>query len=95
MKKDNSKIIVWIIILFISFILVKSCGNDEIEEGHKKSKDTFKIISSTSKSALDKEIKKYGKENKINIEIEHYGDLEIVDILLSKSIFLSLEFLTP
>lgn len=85
MKKDNSKIIVWIIILFISFILVKSCGNDEIEEGHKKSKDTFTIISSTSTSALDKEIKKYGKENKINIEIEHYGDLEIVDILNNNS----------
>ena len=85
MKKDNSKIIVWIIILFISFILVKSCGNDEIEEGQKKSKDTFTIISSTSTSALDKEIKKYGKENKINIEIEHYGDLEIVDILNNNS----------
>ena len=85
MKKDNSKIVTWIIILLIGFILLRACGKDEPEEVQKKSKDTFTIISSTSTSALDDEIKKYGKENKINIEIEHYGDLEIVDILNQNS----------
>ena len=41
----------------------------------------FRIISSTSTAKLDDEIIKYGQENGIDIEIEHYGDLEIVDIL--------------
>lgn len=86
MKKENSKTITWIILVLIGFMLLKSCNTKEItEEDPKKSKDTFTIISSTSTSALDAEIKKYGKENKINIEIEHYGDLEIVDILNNNS----------
>ena len=85
MKKDKTNKITWIILIFIGFILIKSCGKENVEQEYKKSKDTFTIISSTSTSALDSEIKKFGKENKINIEIEHYGDLEIVDILNSNS----------
>ena len=85
MKKDNSKIVTWIIILLIGFILLRACGKDETEEVQKKSKDTFTIISSTSTSALDDEIIKYGKKNNIKVEIEHYGDLEIVDILNNNS----------
>jgi Ca-activated chloride channel family protein len=34
---------------------------------------------------MDEEIINYGKKNKINIEIDHYGDLEIVDILNNNS----------
>ena len=85
MKKNKQNKITWIILIIIGFLLLKSCGNDDTEPTQKKSKDTFTIISSTSTSALDDEIKKYGKENKINIEIEHYGDLEIVDILNQNS----------
>ena len=84
MKKNNPKILKWLFILIIGLILINSCGSEE-QEKPKKSKNTFTIISSTSTSALDQEIKKYGKENKINIEIEHYGDLEIVDILNNNS----------
>ena len=85
MKKNKTNKITWIILIIIGFILLKSCGKETREQVHKKTKNTFTIISSTSTSALDDEIKKYGKENKINIEIEHYGDLEIVDILNSNS----------
>ena len=81
MKKNKSKKTTWIILLIIGYILLKSCGKEEAIEEDNKTKDTFTIIASTSTSALDEEIKKYGKENKINIKIEHYGDLEIVDIL--------------
>jgi len=85
MKKNKTNKITWIILIIIGFILLKSCGKETREQTHKTTKNTFTIISSTSTSALDDEIKKYGKENKINIEIEHYGDLEIVDILNSNS----------
>lgn len=85
MKKNKTNKITWIILIIIGLILLKSCGKQETLEEHKKSKNTFTIISSTSTSALDDEIKKYGKENKINIEIEHYGDLEIIDILNQNS----------
>ena len=84
MKKNNPKVLKWIFILVIGLILINSCDTEE-QDKPKKSKNTFTIISSTSTSALDQEIKKYGKENKINIEIEHYGDLEIVDILNNNS----------
>lgn len=83
MKKDNSKIVVWIMIIFMGLLLTKSCGNEEKIET--KSKDTFRIISSTSTSSVDDEIIKYGKKNDIKVEIEHYGDLEIVDILNENS----------
>ena len=85
MKKNKSSKATLIIMLIIGFMLFKSCGSDDMDQVQKKSKDTFTIISSTSTSAMDDEIKKYGKENKINIDIEHYGDLEIVDILNSNS----------
>ena len=35
---------------------------------------------------MDDEIISFGKKNNININIEHYGDLEIVDILNNNSI---------
>ncbi len=85
MKKGEPKIIKWIFILVIGLILINSCDKEEKEPTKTKSKNTFTIISSTSTKALDEEIKKFGKENKINIEIEHYGDLEIVDILNNDS----------
>ena len=85
MKNGKSKILGKIFLIFMIFLILKGCGvfNEETKEVN--TKNTFRIISSTSTSALDSEIKKYGKENKINVEIEHYGDLEIVDILNSDS----------
>lgn len=85
MKNGKSKILGKIFLIFMIFLILKGCGvfNEETKEVN--TKNTFRIISSTSTSALDSEIKKYGKENKINIEIEHYGDLEIVDILNNNS----------
>lgn len=85
MKNGKSKILGKIFLIFMIFLILKGCGvfNEETKEVN--TKNTFRIISSTSTSALDSEIKKYGKENKINVEIEHYGDLEIVEMLNSNS----------
>ena len=84
MKNTPHKFIKWILIITIGLILVNSCTKEE-SRTKENTKRTFTIISSTSTSALDEEIKKFGKQNKINIEIEHYGDLEIVDILNNNS----------
>ena len=56
------------------------------EDTNKKVSDkVFRIISSTSTSKMDDAIIKYGKKNGIKVNVEHYGDLEIVDILNSDS----------
>ena len=81
MKKNNSKITTWIFIIIIALFLTKFCGEKE----EPTEKEVFKIIASTSTSSVDKEIIKYGKKNNIKIEIEHFGDLEIVDILNNDS----------
>ena len=87
MKVDKAKLIAWTLLCFWVFIIIKSCGNNDNEtvETKTKSKNTFKIIASTSTSSVDNEIIKYGKKNNIKVEIEHYGDLEIVDILNQNS----------
>ena len=85
-NKINSNIYLYLFfgILLLSFI--NSCTKegkstiDEVLYG-----DTFKIISSTSTSKMDEDIINFGKKNNIEIEIEHHGDLEIVDILNKNS----------
>ena len=83
-KNSDSKIILYIFIGLIIYMLLKSCSIE-----HKVNEviygDDFKIIASTSTSNMDKYIKEYGKEKGINIEIEHHGDLEIIDILNNNS----------
>ena len=85
-KKNDNKvsIIITILILFI-IVLFNSKDNSKEKEAKKKRENTFNIIASTSTTSMDDEIIKYGKKNGINVNIEHYGDLEIVDILNSDS----------
>lgn len=84
MKKD--KFPIFLVIIFIIFFVSKinsffNNGSSTISNDNK----VFRIISSPSTEKMDDKIIKYGKKNKINIEIEHYGDLEIVDILNNNS----------
>ena len=81
-KKSNKKI--WVIIIFIIALIMIIIPKGKEKTEIKKS-GTFRIISSTSTSTMDNEIIKYGKKNGIKVEIEHYGDLEIVDILNSNA----------
>lgn len=85
---DSSKSfkIVWgfsILIVVILFIVPFLGGgiNNAIQYFSSK---TFRIISSESNKLFDDEIEEYAKEKGIDIEIDHYGDLEIVDILNSE-----------
>ena len=81
MKKNNIGFF-WIvmIVLFIIYLLSLSDGGDVITD-NLTSRDTFKILASTSTKAMDSDLIKYGADNGFNVEIEHYGDIEIVDIL--------------
>lgn len=84
-KKNNPGFGTVVIILLIIYFLIKSCGITEEKINKVFEDNTFRIISSTSTSSMDEEIIKYGKSQNISIEIEHYGDIEIVDILNSDS----------
>lgn len=42
---------------------------------------SFRIISSNSNELFDDKLKSFAKKNKIELDVEYYGDLEIVDIL--------------
>ena len=84
MKKSNRKNNIIFIVIFIFVLYLMFYSNSDKEVSYKND-DVFRIISSTSTSKMDKDIIKYGKKNGIKVEIEHYGDIEIVDILNSDS----------
>ena len=80
--KKNNPIIFWIaMFVLLGFFMLTNDSEDTSITKHLTSKDTFKILASTSVSSMDKSIIDYGKKNGFTVEIEHYGDLEIVDIL--------------
>lgn len=78
-KKSNGCVIVFIIIIFLLIILFNNSNS------YVKSDKTFRIISSSSTKLMDNELIKYGKKLGMNVEIDHYGDLEIVDMLNDSS----------
>ena len=84
-KKNNPSFGTVVIILIVIYLLIKSCGATTEKIDHVFEDNTFRIISSTSTSSMDEELINYGKKEKMNIEIEHYGDIEIVDILNNDS----------
>ena len=59
---------------------INKVNNDNV-----KRSNVFKIISSTSTKSMDNDIINYAKKEGFKVEIEHYGDLEIVNILNSNS----------
>ena len=85
-KKNSENGWIWVIVVILTIFAFNSCDSSSNDD-KKKTKDekTFRIISSASTSKLDDELIEYGKKNNIDIDIEHYGDLEIVDILNSNS----------
>ena len=63
--------------LMVFLLILTSCSVNDIFENKK----TFRIIASTSTKSMSEEIKKFAQENDFNVDIDYYGDLEIVDIL--------------
>ena len=82
-KKNNNVAAAIVIFIILAFTLFGG-EKDEIDNDNiiKKNNDNvFRIIASTSTDKMDEKLIKYAKKNHIKVEIEHYGDLEIVDIL--------------
>ena len=85
MNNKGYKYIVIAIGILLVFWTFVSLSNEDDSSISFFNKNTFHIIASTSTNAMDDKIINYGKKNNIDIVIDHYGDLEIVDILNEKS----------
>ena len=84
MKGVNKKTIFIIVVIILFYIFLNGLKENSYTT-NKRNKNTFRIISSTSTSLMDNELISYGKKNGFKVEIEHYGDLEIVDVLNDNS----------
>ena len=84
-KVNNNIKWFWIVVIFFAIYLFNygSSGNNITSVLFND--NTFRIIASTSTKSMDDEIISYAKKNGFKVEIEHYGDLDIVDILNSDS----------
>lgn len=78
MKKGNNKLVIWIIVLLAFYLIFIS---DRNSNSNHYDDEAFHILASTSVSKMDDDLIKYGKKQGIDVIIEHYGDLEIVDML--------------
>lgn len=78
------------VIMFIFYGLITSCSCSAILDGdydydNDDDDQVFRILASTSTKKMDKNLIRYGRRHNIDVEIEHYGDLEIVDMLNTDS----------
>ena len=82
-RKNNFGIVIFIgFVIYFFVIVISEMGLDlDFDLNYTNEDEIFRIISSTSTSKLDQEIIDYGEEIGVDVVIEHYGDLEIVDIL--------------
>lgn len=86
MKNRNKNGLVVLVIVILIYMFVSTSINTIKDIGHDiVNKDSFRIISSTSTKSMDEDLIKYAKKNGFKLDIEHYGDLEIVDLLNSNS----------
>ena len=85
-KNRNQLLIIIIAILVFARFCAPLFDSDNTDDKTVKNNDkVFRIIASTGTDKMDSKLIKYGKKNGIKVEIEHYGDLEIVDKLNSDS----------
>lgn len=84
-NEKRSKIILICCLLLIIYLLFAPKGDGDDKISKLGSDNVFRIISSTSTKSMDDDLIKYGKKNGIKVEIEHYGDLEIVSKLNDNS----------
>lgn len=81
MRKKNNPLIFWGIIILLFIFYACSDNSGESVTDKLVSRDTFRILASVSVSSMDDAIISYGRKEGFDVEIDHYGDLEIVDIL--------------
>lgn len=77
---------VWLIAILVFCLLIAistwSTENNDIEDMHTQ-KTAFKIIASTENQDLETALQSYAKQNKIDLEIDYAGTIEIMDKLNS------------
>ena len=78
-KKSKDIILPILVVLFFIFIWPKVIGCSD--DPGIFTKDKFRILASTSTKMMEKDLNSFAKKNKIDLEIDYYGDLEIVNIL--------------
>ena len=86
MGKKNGPSFWKVIFVVVIIYIILNVMSGSYESGYETSKRTrndnvFRILASTSTKKMDDNIIKYAKKNNIKVEIEHYGDIEIVDML--------------
>ena len=82
MDKNMKKYVTLALLIAIGLFFVElaiNIGYNSIKEEYKNRH--FRIIASNSTKPMYTDLKEYAKENKIDLEIEYYGDLDIVDKL--------------
>lgn len=75
-NKSIKSFIKIMIMLIVFIVIVSSCNKRSIFKPR-----SFRIIASTSTRSMESSIKKFAKEEGFSVDIDYYGDLEIVDIL--------------
>ncbi len=82
-KKQPSflSLVFYFLILYFCSMIFSALTSDDDGKKSFRNDNTFRILASTSTKKMDDDIIKFGKKNKIKIEIVHHGDLEIVDML--------------
>ena len=87
-KKNGYKLLLFAVVAYLIYFCVSDeilTNNSKTDSYTYKNDNVFTIISSASTKKMDENIIKYGKRNGIKVNIEHYGDLEIVEKLNSDS----------
>ena len=85
MKKKKRNAIIALIVIYFALVYFFNVIADNInikDIGTSKASDkTFKIISSTENKDIEETLKKYAKENQIDLQIDYAGTIEIMDKL--------------
>ena len=85
MKKKKLNYIIALVIIYFVLVYFFNVISDHINIKNiginKISDKTFKIISSTENKDIEEILKKYAKENKIDLQIDYAGTIEIMDKL--------------
>lgn len=79
-KTNRFKVIIIAVVVLLIFYLIGSFNKNKSIVNTLNGND-FRIIASTSTRSMESDLKKFGRKQGINIDIDYYGDLEIVDIL--------------
>ena len=85
MKKKKSNYIIALVVIYFVLVYFFNVISDHVNikniGTNKASDKTFKIISSTENKDIEETLKKYAKENQIDLQIDYAGTIEIMDKL--------------